>query len=191
MEVDDGDSDDENSTPSTTDDDDDDDDNVPLSHRAPTQPTIRNQDALYMISDSNSDEDYPLPPPKNRRNRKKRKNGNENASGSPPKKMTNVEEEEEGVWKWWEEAPLPDGVKWNYLQHKGPIFPPEYEPLPPGTKFRYARKPIKLSKGAEEVAGFYARFIENQYYMTKEKFNKNFLKVSIRFLGDKYRAGRK
>ena len=29
-----------------------------------------------------------------------------------------------------EESGLPEGLKWTSLSHKGPLFPPEYEPLP-------------------------------------------------------------
>jgi hypothetical protein len=38
--------------------------------------------------------------------------------------------------EWWkEEAPLPDGKKWRFLEHNGVIFPPEYQPH--GVKMRY------------------------------------------------------
>lgn len=72
------------------------------------------------------------------------------------------------VWKWWEEAPHPEGVKWLTLEHKvgwkqvqggylslvvdqGPYFPPLYEPLPDEVHFYYDGKPMKLSPDAEEV----------------------------------------
>ena len=29
-----------------------------------------------------------------------------------------------------EESGLPEGLKWTSLSHKGPIFPPDYQPLP-------------------------------------------------------------
>ena len=39
------------------------------------------------------------------------------------------------VWKWWEEQEqLPDGVKWRFLEHKGPMLAPEYDPLPSHVK---------------------------------------------------------
>ena len=29
-----------------------------------------------------------------------------------------------------EELGLPEGLNWTSLSHKGPIFPPDYQPLP-------------------------------------------------------------
>merc|ERR1712080_511612 len=40
-----------------------------------------------------------------------------------PKKKK-VKEEEEEVWRWWEETPHEEGVKWKTLEHNGPFFPP-------------------------------------------------------------------
>jgi hypothetical protein len=40
----------------------------------------------------------------------------------------------------WEEEKLPEGVKWLTLGHKGPYFPPEYEPLPGSVNFYYNGK---------------------------------------------------
>ena len=37
----------------------------------------------------------------------------------------------------WEEEKYEDGVKWKFLQHKGPYFPPEYQPLPDNVHFYY------------------------------------------------------
>lgn len=70
-------------------------------------------------------------------------------SASPTKKKKGEEEKE--VWKWWEEAPRQDGVKWTTLEHKGPYFAPLYEPLPDNVPFIYDGKPYKLSEAAEEV----------------------------------------
>lgn len=86
------------------------------------------------------------------------------------------EEEEQEIWKWWEEGPRDDGVKWKFLEHKGPVFAPPYERLPKSVQFRYNGKVVRLSQDAEEIAGFYSRFIEHDY-TTKEKFNVNFFKV--------------
>ena len=44
------------------------------------------------------------------------------------------------MWRWWEEEKRDDGVKWTYLQHKGPVFAPAYEPLPHDIKFYYDGK---------------------------------------------------
>lgn len=37
----------------------------------------------------------------------------------------------------WEEERYTDGVKWKFLEHKGPVFAPQYEPLPSHVKFYY------------------------------------------------------
>lgn len=41
------------------------------------------------------------------------------------------------VFKRWEEERYPEGIKWKFLEHKGPVFAPPYEPLPEGVKFYY------------------------------------------------------
>jgi DNA topoisomerase-1 len=64
------------------------------------------------------------------------------SSGSPVKKRKKIEEEEE-IWKWWEEQSpeQSDGtVKWRTLEHKGPLFAPEYVPLPKSVHFKYDGK---------------------------------------------------
>jgi len=108
--------------------------------------------------------------------------------GSPTKKMTKKErelEEEKKVWKWWEESEqLPEGVKWRFLEHKGPLFAPEYERLPEHIKFYYDGKHMRLSVDTEEVATFYGKMIEHDY-TTKEVFNKNFMKDWRRVMNDK------
>uniref|UniRef100_A0A182UZS7 DNA topoisomerase I n=1 Tax=Anopheles merus TaxID=30066 RepID=A0A182UZS7_ANOME len=75
----------------------------------------------------------------------------------------------------WEEEKRDDGVKWKYLEHKGPVFAPPYDPLPSHVKFMYDGKEMKLSQDAEEVAGFYARMLEHDY-TSKQAFNDNFFK---------------
>lgn len=37
----------------------------------------------------------------------------------------------------WEEEKYEDGVKWKFLEHKGPYFPPDYQPLPDDVHFYY------------------------------------------------------
>lgn len=37
----------------------------------------------------------------------------------------------------WEEEKYEDGVKWKFLEHSGPYFPPEYQPLPDNIHFYY------------------------------------------------------
>uniref|UniRef100_A0A8C1QWK7 DNA topoisomerase I n=1 Tax=Cyprinus carpio TaxID=7962 RepID=A0A8C1QWK7_CYPCA len=47
-------------------------------------------------------------------------------------------------WKWWEEEKYTDGSKWRFLEHKGPVFPPPYEPLPDRIRFYYdVNLPVK------------------------------------------------
>lgn len=47
----------------------------------------------------------------------------------------------------WEEERYTDGVKWKFLEHKGPVFAPPYEPLPSNVKFYYDGK-ITFCTGA-------------------------------------------
>ncbi|XP_067887510.1 DNA topoisomerase 1-like isoform X2 [Heterodontus francisci] len=75
--------------------------------------------------------------------------------------------------KRWEEEHYEDGVKWMFLEHKGPLFAPEYEPLPFGVDFCYNGNPMTLSPGAEEVATFYAKMLDHEY-TTKDIFRQNF-----------------
>ena len=36
----------------------------------------------------------------------------------------------------WEEEKKNDGTKWSFLEHKGPVFAPDYEPLPDSVIFK-------------------------------------------------------
>ncbi|XP_060628213.1 DNA topoisomerase 1 [Anolis sagrei] len=93
--------------------------------------------------------------------------------GDLKKKKTKKEEEQK--WKWWEEERYPEGIKWKFLEHKGPVFAPPYEPLPENVKFYYDGKVMKLSPKAEEVATFFAKMLDHEY-TTKDIFRKNFFK---------------
>nr|AEM00018.1 topoisomerase 1B [Spodoptera exigua] len=93
--------------------------------------------------------------------------------GPSPTKRKKKQEDEPEVWKWWEEEKKDDGTKWKFLEHKGPVFAPDYEPLPENVKFYYDGKEMRLSQDAEEVAGFYARMLDHEY-TTKSTFNNNF-----------------
>uniref|UniRef100_A0AAR2LA21 DNA topoisomerase I n=1 Tax=Pygocentrus nattereri TaxID=42514 RepID=A0AAR2LA21_PYGNA len=86
-----------------------------------------------------------------------------------------AKKEPEEKWKWWEEERYTDGVKWKFLEHKGPVFAPPYEPLPSNVKFYYDGRPMKLSLEAEEVATFFAKMLDHEY-TTKDVFRKNFFK---------------
>ncbi|KAM6977812.1 DNA topoisomerase 1 [Aplochiton taeniatus] len=100
---------------------------------------------------------------------KKKVKDNKKAHGKKGKK------EVEEKWKWWEEERATDGSKWRFLEHKGPVFAPPYEPLPSHVRFYYDGKPMKLSAPAEEVATFFAKMLDHEY-TTKEAFRKNFYK---------------
>uniref|UniRef100_A0AAR2LN67 DNA topoisomerase I n=1 Tax=Pygocentrus nattereri TaxID=42514 RepID=A0AAR2LN67_PYGNA len=75
----------------------------------------------------------------------------------------------------WEEERYTDGSKWRFLEHKGPVFAPPYEPLPEHVRFYYDGKPMKLSADAEEVATFFGKMLDHEY-TTKDIFRKNFFK---------------
>uniref|UniRef100_A0A8D0GDZ2 DNA topoisomerase I n=1 Tax=Sphenodon punctatus TaxID=8508 RepID=A0A8D0GDZ2_SPHPU len=90
-------------------------------------------------------------------------------------KRKKQKKEEEQKWKWWEEERYPEGIKWKFLEHKGPVFAPPYEPLPENVKFYYDGKVMKLSPKAEEVATFFAKMLDHEY-TTKDIFRKNFFK---------------
>nr|VZI01566.1 unnamed protein product [Spirometra erinaceieuropaei] len=70
---------------------------------------------------------------------------------STPQKRAAKNEEQENLWKWWEEEKKDDRVKWNFLEHKGPMFAPPYEPLPPSVRFYYDGVQMRLSPEAEET----------------------------------------
>ncbi|CAH6718930.1 DNA topoisomerase 1 [[Candida] jaroonii] len=93
---------------------------------------------------------------------------------------TPTQEDDEG-YKWWEQQDDLDGeIKWESLEHNGVMFPPEYEPLPSHVKLYYDGKPVKLSKEAEEVAGFFAALIETDHGKNpvfQKNFFNDFLKV--------------
>nr|CAH0105880.1 unnamed protein product [Daphnia galeata] len=122
--------------------------------------------------------------------KKKKKKGKEEKKGkaaatangaSPTKRVKKEKKEEEETWKWWEEEKHEDGVKWKSLEHKGPVFASDYEPLPGNVKFKYNGKEMKLSTAAEEVGSFYAAMLDHDY-VTKDVFNKNFFKDWRKFM---------
>ncbi|XP_011699371.1 PREDICTED: DNA topoisomerase I, mitochondrial isoform X2 [Wasmannia auropunctata] len=146
----------------------DEDDDVPLSTRkkskkaAASQKTSKKKKRKHGDDDDSEAEEMQKP---------KKKNTKMNAGGDSPRKKK--QEEQQEVWKWWEEEKKSDGTKWYYLEHKGPVFAPPYEPLPPNVKFYYNGKEMKLSEETEEVATFYARMLDHDY-TTKAAFNNNF-----------------
>ncbi|XP_017344819.1 DNA topoisomerase I, mitochondrial isoform X2 [Ictalurus punctatus] len=107
------------------------------------------------------------------KNKKAKREEDEDKEKQKEKGQAKKADDEAGKWKWWEEGKHADGQKWKSLEHKGPLFPPEYEPLPSNVPFLYDGKPVQLSLAAEEVATFYAKMLDHEY-TTKENFQNNF-----------------
>ncbi|XP_050306633.1 DNA topoisomerase I, mitochondrial isoform X2 [Anthonomus grandis grandis] len=161
------------------DEEEDDDDDVPLMARKKVKKEEKKKKKKKLESDYEDDEEEDFVPKKKKKVKKEKekkiKVKQEVKEEVSPKKggRKKKEEEEPEVWKWWEEEKKEDGVKWNFLEHKGPVFAPPYEPLPKNVKFYYDGKEMKLSEDAEEIAGFYAKMLDHDY-TTKEAFNTNF-----------------
>ena len=71
--------------------------------------------------------------------------------------------------------------RWQFLEHEGPFFPPEYQPLPSGVRMKYKGQPCPLQPESEEVMTFYAGMLRTDYVTDERKaevFNKNFFKVA-------------
>ncbi|XP_076470580.1 DNA topoisomerase I, mitochondrial-like [Babylonia areolata] len=144
-----------------------DEDDEPLSSRANKVKKVKTEEKPKpQKRKGRDDEDEILPAKKAKKGKKE-----EGKEGGRVKK----EKEEPVVWKWWEEEKREDGVKWTYLEHKGPVFAPPYEPLPADIKFYYDGHAMKLEPETEEVATFYAKMLDHDY-TTKEVFNQNFFK---------------
>ena len=125
-----------------------------------------------------------------------RKKAKKEAPGSPlksPTKKGKEDQEEEDMFRWWEQQALGDGSKkWSTLEHHGVLFPPPYEPLPPHVKLVYdgmlslphscespillptsLGKEVDLPPESEEVAGFFGFMLDTDH--TKDAtFQKNF-----------------
>ncbi len=77
--------------------------------------------------------------------KKKKKDKHKKGLETPQKGKKGGAKKKEGEnekWKWWEEDRVDDGTKWKFLEHKGPVFAPEYEPLPDHVKFYYDGKHV-------------------------------------------------
>ncbi|CAG9806692.1 unnamed protein product [Chironomus riparius] len=161
-------------------------DDAPLFARKKAK-TEKKDKKKKRVKEESEDEDDESDYGKTKKKKIKRESVATPAKKPAPKKANNVpespqkrgkkkkEEEEQEVWKWWEEEKKNDGTKWSFLEHKGPVFAPPYEPLPDSVKFEYDGKRMKLSEESEEIAGFYARMIEHEY-TSKKAFNDNFFK---------------
>ncbi|PNF22470.1 DNA topoisomerase 1 [Cryptotermes secundus] len=145
---------------------DSDEDDVPLMARKKIKKESKKR------KEESDEEDFR--PMKKKKSTKKGTVNEEMTPQSSPKKKKKEDEQQE-VWKWWEEEKKDGATKWNFLEHKGPVFAPPYERLPPDVKFFYDGKEMTLSELAEEVASFYAQMLSHDY-TTKEAFNKNFFK---------------
>uniref|UniRef100_A0A4X2KFJ8 DNA topoisomerase I n=1 Tax=Vombatus ursinus TaxID=29139 RepID=A0A4X2KFJ8_VOMUR len=93
----------------------------------------------------------------------------------PDSMWKKLKKEKQQKWKWWKEKRYPEGIKWKFLEHRGPVFAPPYQPLPKKVKFYYNGKVMKLSPKAEEVATFFAKML-NHEHTTKDIFRENFFK---------------
>ena len=80
----------------------------------------------------------------------------------------------------WEEDRKSDGTKWKFLEHRGPMFAPEYKRLPKDARgwFQYNGDLMHLTDGTQEVAGFYAKMLDHDF-TTRDVFNNNFFKVIL------------
>ncbi|KAK3794730.1 hypothetical protein RRG08_014795 [Elysia crispata] len=150
-------------------DDEDADSDVPLSARANKAKKLKVDKKKPSPAKAK-----PPTPVKAEPKAKKMKREKQETSEEPPKKKKKGEEEQE-VWKWWEEEREDDNIKWNFLEHKGPVFAPKYDPLPKSVKFYYEGKPMQLQPETEEVATFYGRMLDHDY-TTRDVFNNNFMK---------------
>ncbi|XP_034540561.1 DNA topoisomerase I, mitochondrial [Notolabrus celidotus] len=152
----------------------------------PTSTPISKRKSRQHGPGEESDEEAPKKKSKKKTEKtvKKEEEGEQSISKKPKKtkkemeeakqlKLKLKEEEEQKRWRWWEEEKYEDGVKWKFLEHKGPYFPPEYTPLPDNVHFYYDGNKVKLSLAAEEVALFFAQMLDHEY-TTKEVFRENF-----------------
>ncbi|KAJ3091530.1 DNA topoisomerase 1, partial [Quaeritorhiza haematococci] len=83
------------------------------------------------------------------------------------------EQEDEDTYKWWLDQNKDDSIKWQTLEHNGPLFPPPYEPH--GVKMIYDGKTVTLEPEAEEVATFFAALVGTDW-AANPTFCKNFFK---------------
>lgn len=167
----------------------DDDEDVPIAKKK----RVKKEEPVYKDEDEDYEEEQEEVKPA-AKSKKKPKPAKKSAKAPPtttkgPASKRGVKKEESTeVWKWWEETghKKDDGTKWHFLEHKGPLFAPLYEPLPSHVHFYYDGKRMKLSEETEEVATFYGRMLDHDY-TTKEVFNRNFLKDWRKVMTEKER----
>ncbi|KAH3669015.1 hypothetical protein WICMUC_005114 [Wickerhamomyces mucosus] len=146
-------------------------------------PTVQSQSKKRVKKEQSNDDSKPL-------SKRKPKITRENSGKLDNKKEVKKEEgendaedEDDGVYKWWEEQNDDDSIKWDTLQHNGVIFPPPYEPLPSHVKLYYDGKPVDLPPAAEEVAGFFAALVETDHGKNPV-FQKNFFNDFLSVLNE-------
>uniref|UniRef100_T1J4Y8 DNA topoisomerase I n=1 Tax=Strigamia maritima TaxID=126957 RepID=T1J4Y8_STRMM len=152
---------------------DSDSDEEPLSARLSKPKKQKLAVAKKRKADDDSDDEPILKKVKKETIKNNKKSQPATQEGSPKKR--GKKDEGQDVWKWWEEEKYDNGIKWKTLIHKGPVFAPDYEPVPDSVQFSYDGKVMKLQPKAEEVASFYAKMLDHDY-TTKDAFNKNFFK---------------
>ncbi|KAF8567646.1 hypothetical protein P879_04197 [Paragonimus westermani] len=148
----------------------DEDEDVPLSaklKRLSKKPKLESPDSFYRSDVRNHGDSKRSKPPKVEKPKIKKEPTTPTKPSATSDKSKS--EQSEDVWRWWEEKKLDTGVKWTFLEHKGPVFAPPYE--------------LRLSDAAEEVAGFYAAMLDHDY-TTKEIFNKNFFKDWVKVMNE-------
>ncbi|XP_071518331.1 DNA topoisomerase I, mitochondrial isoform X2 [Panulirus ornatus] len=161
---------------------DDEEDDTPLAIRKKVK-TEPKEKKRKKARDEDDDDDFKPEKKKVKKEVKKEKKEkkakvsamNTNEKSQPESPSKKPKKEEEPVWKWWEETKRDDGLKWTFLEHKGPVMAEAYQRLPKDIKFYYNGEAMELSEETEEVAGFYARMLDHEY-TTKEIFNTNFMK---------------
>ncbi|CAB4061455.1 TOP1 [Lepeophtheirus salmonis] len=122
-----------------------------------------------------SEDDIPLA--KKSKN-KKRKSRDEDSEDDVPlskrKKKPKKKEDKVEVWKWWEEEKVDDGTKWKFLQHRGPLFAPDYDRLPKDWRKVMTREErdiiTNLSKcDFREINTYYKKVSEERKNRSKEE----------------------
>lgn len=164
----------------------DEDDDIPLSTKLAhmfKKPKLESPNILEVKSHGDIKKDRPH---KSEISKVKKEQVTPTKSTPTSSKGKKQEKTDEEVWRWWEEVKEDNGVKWKFLEHKGPLFAPPYDRLPSSVHFYYDGKPMRLSEHAEEVAGFYARMLDHEY-TTKEVFNRNFFRDWVKTMNEEER----
>jgi len=176
----------------------DDEDDKPLSKRVKVEAPVKPEAA-----DDSDDDNAPLS--KRVESKKPVKKEAKKAQSTPKKdgKPVKTEEEKEAIrkeraetkarrdameakaptFKWWDKKVRTDGLKWDYLEHKGVLFPPPYQPH--GVKMLYDGQKVELTPEQEEPATWYAVMYESDY-LKKKIFRDNFWKGWKKKLGEKH-----